>query len=242
MRPAETPAVAVLAGGRATRLGPLCADVPKALLPVDGRPFVAHQLELLRRNGVDRVVMCVGHLGEQIETYVGDGRGFDMRVDYSFDGPALRGTGGAIQAALPLLGEAFFVLYGDAYLDVDYRAVFRSFYKRDLEGLMTVCRNDNRWDRSNVVFREGLVTLYDKQRPTSDMHHIDYGLSVLGADAFDPTRDRASFDLAAVFAELINRERMGGFEVAGRFYEVGSAAGLEETRAFLSARSGSRGN
>lgn len=240
MRPTGSPAVAVLAGGRATRLGPLCADVPKALLPVDGRPFVAHQLELLRRNGVDRVVMCVGHLGEQIEAYVGDGRRFDMRVNYSFDGPSLRGTGGAIQAALPLLGEAFFVLYGDAYLDVDYQAVCRSFHGRDVGGIMTVYRNDNRWDRSNVVFREGVVTLYDKQRPTSDMHYIDYGLSVLGADAFDATCDRASFDLADVFADLVDRGRMGGFEVTSRFYEVGSATGLEETRAFFSARSGSR--
>lgn len=242
MRGHESPPVAVLAGGRATRLGALCEDIPKALLPVDDKPFVAHQLELLRRQGIDHVVMCVGHFGDQVEAYVGDGRNFGMQVDYSFDGPALRGTGGALQAALPLLGKAFFVLYGDTYLDVDYQAVYRAFKDDDVEGMMTVFRNEDRWDRSNVVFRDGRVTVYDKERTNSDMRHIDYGLSILRAEAFDSTRGRSAFDLGDLFVDLVRRGRMGGFEVNSRFYEIGSAAGIEDTRAFITARARSRRN
>ena len=115
--------VAILAGGLATRLGPLTQRLPKALLPVAGRPFIHWQLALLAQQGVTQVVLCAGHLGEQIQATVGDGSGFGMTVRYSFDGAVLLGTGGALKRALPMLGAAFFVLYGDSYLRCSFAAV-----------------------------------------------------------------------------------------------------------------------
>ena len=165
--------VAVLAGGLGTRLGAVTQTLPKSLVEVAGRPFVEHQLNLLRREGVERVVMCVGHLGEQIERAVGDGRRFALHVAYSFDGDTLMGTGGALRRALPLLGDAFFVLYGDSYLDLPLPPIERTFRVQNLPALMTIFRNEGRWDTSNVLFDGARIVAHDKRNLHPDMRHID---------------------------------------------------------------------
>lgn len=232
--------VAVLAGGLATRLRPLTERIPKALVEVAGKPFVEHQLDLLRRHGVNRVVLCVGYLGEMVEAAVGDGSRWGIDVRYAFDGGTLLGTGGALRKALPLLGEEFLVLYGDSYLDCDYRAVEAAFIASGKLGLMTVFRNANRWDRSNVVFTDGRIVRYDKRAHTPDMAYIDYGLGALQAKAFDPYPTETAVDLATIYQALLARNELAGFEVAQRFYEVGSPAGLEETQCYLRAKERSR--
>jgi NDP-sugar pyrophosphorylase family protein len=229
--------VAILAGGLATRLGPIVADTPKSLVNVGGRPFIFHQLELLRKNGITQVVVCTGHLGTKIQQVVGDGSAHGLRVDYSFDGPILLGTGGAIKKAVPLLGQEFFVLYGDSYLDIDYRAVSDAFHRSGKLGLMTVFKNEGRWDRSNVQVERGNVLAYDKKNPTPDMAYIDYGLGALKSAAFDQVPAGQPYDLADVYAGLVKRGELAGFEVTQRFYEVGSLAGLEETNAYLTNKS-----
>lgn len=225
--------VAILAGGLATRMRPLSERVPKVLLDVAGRPFALHQLELLRRHGVTRAVLCVGYLGEQVQAALGDGSRLGMRLEYVFDGPTLMGTGGALRQAIPLLGEAFLVLYGDAYLRCDYAAVARAFERSGKLGLMTVFHNANQWDRSNVLFADGRILRYDKRQPTPDMQHIDYGLGALRARAFERYPADQPLDLATVYENLVAQDQLAGFEVSQRFYEIGSPAGLEETRQFF---------
>src|SRR5271165_4562639 len=95
--------VAILAGGRARRLGPVTEHIPKLLVEVAGEPFFSHQLRLLRAAGLTRLVLCVGHLGEQVVERYGDGSAFGVRIEYVFDGPKLLGTGGALIQALPRL-------------------------------------------------------------------------------------------------------------------------------------------
>jgi prepilin-type processing-associated H-X9-DG protein len=225
--------VAILAGGLATRMRPLSERIPKVLLEVAGRPFALHQLELLRRHGLTHVVFCVGYLGEQVQATLGDGRELGMRLEYVFDGPILLGTGGALRRAVPLLGEAFLVLYGDAYLRCDYGAVVRTFLAGGTLGLMTVFRNGDQWDRSNVLFADGRILRYDKRAPTPGMQHIDYGLGALRAEAFAGYPEDQPLDLATVYQDLLARGQLAGFEVAQRFYEIGSPAGLEETRRYF---------
>jgi NDP-sugar pyrophosphorylase family protein len=228
--------VAILAGGRATRLHPLTETVPKALVDVAGRPFIDHQLALLRRRGLRRAVLCLGYLGEQVEAHLGDGARSGMELAYSHDGESPLGTGGALRRALPLLGAHCFVMYGDAYLDIDYRAMLADFLGRPEPALMAVLRNDGRWDRSNVLFRDGRLLRYDKDAPTSDMQHIDYGVALLRRAAVERIpRDRPS-DLSALYRDLVAEGMMVGHEVERRFYEIGSAAGLEEARAHLAVR------
>jgi NDP-sugar pyrophosphorylase family protein len=226
----------ILAGGLATRLRPISEHIPKVLVEVEGRPFAEHQLELLRQHGIGRVVFCIGHLGEQVETALGDGSRWGMELRYSFDGPTLMGTGGALRRALPLLGDAFLVLYGDAYLQCDYQAVARAFVQSGKLGLMTVFRNENQWDRSNVIFADGQIVRYDKQRRIPEMRHIDYGLGALRAEAFDRHPADQPIDLAVIYQDLLADGQLAGFEVSQRFYEIGSHAGLEETRHYFAQR------
>ncbi len=221
--------IAVLAGGLATRLRPITEKIPKALVDVAGQPFVFRQLDYMRQQGISRVVLCLGYLGEQVEAVVGDGSAFDLDVRYSWDGPRLLGTGGALRQALPLLGEQFFVFYGDSYLPIDFRAVERDFLASGKPALMTVLRNDDQWDKSNVLFRDGRIAEYNKQTPRPEMTHIDYGLGVMSASVLENTLANEPFDLADIYHELSVRGVLAGHEVFERFYEIGSHKGLDET-------------
>jgi len=234
--------VALLAGGLATRLRPITENIPKALVDIDGRPFIDHQLALLRRNGIRRVVMCLGYRGEMVRDHCGDGSRYEMDLKYSFDGEKLMGTGGALKRAAHLLvDDVFWVMYGDSYMDIDYRAVLDQFDRSGADALMTVLRNDNRWDSSNVVFRDGRLVRYDKKNRTPDMNYIDYGVALLrrGVAGRIPT-DRP-FDLAELYSSLVVEGRMVGYEVTHRFYEIGTPAALEETGRYLAARGSGSG-
>ena len=191
---------------------------------------------LLRANGITRVVVCAGYLGDMIQEYVGDGAKFDMQFRFAFDGPRLLGTAGALKQALPLLGEAFFVLYG-MYLPCDYGAIQTAFEQSGRLALMTVFRNDGRWDRSNVACIDGRILAYDKRCPTPQMRcHIDYGLGVFHCTAFAAVPEAQCYDLATLYQELLARGALAASEVEQRFYEIGSFAGLEETHQYLAAQ------
>jgi NDP-sugar pyrophosphorylase family protein len=227
------PALALLAGGLATRLRPHTLKVPKALIKVAGEPFIAHQLRLLKREHVPRVVLCVGYLGEQIEAFVGDGGQFGVAVDYCYDGPNFLGTGGAVRNALPHLGSEFVVMYGDSWLDTAFAPIVAAFYNSAKPALMTVFRNEGRWDVSNVQYENGVIQRYNKLERVSQMQHIDWGLSVVKADLLARQPADTAFDLAETYAELSRRGQLAGYEVATRFYEIGSPNGLRETEELL---------
>ena len=230
--------VAILAGGLATRLRPITGKIPKSLLPVAGKPFLAHQLELLQSRGIRRAVLCIGHLGEMIQREFGNGSAFGVQLEYSFDGPKLLGTGGAIKRALPLLSDEFFVLYGDSYLPVEYRPIAEFFRRSGKLGCMTVYRNEGRYDTSNVVFHDGEIAVYDKKNRPPEMRHIDYGLSLFKASVFESYSAGQPFDLAEVMGKLVREKQLAGYEVRERFYEIGSPAGLAELEILLKATAG----
>lgn len=230
----------ILAGGLGTRMRPFTDERPKALIPVGGSPFAALQLSLLAKQGVTDVVYAIGHLGDQIVDFVGDGSRWNVSVRYSRETGELLGTGGALRLALDdgLLDDCFFVLYGDSYLPVDFAAVHQTFLAAGLPALMTVVENCDQWDGSNAVYADGRVTLYDKRRTAreSPMRFIDYGLSVLTsgvvADLVPPGRP---LDLSDVFHQLSVTGRLAGYLTDRRFYEVGSPQGLEDLELLLKA-------
>ena len=222
--------VAILCGGLATRLRPRTETIPKSLLPVAGEPFLAHQLRLLARSGVTDVVLCAGYLGEQLQSFAGNGSRFGLSVQYSFDGPLLLGTAGALRNATRLLGDAFLVLYGDSYLRCDYAAVANAFERSGKEGLMTVYRNDGLFDTSNVDFDGETILVYNKRHSTPAMRYIDYGLGALRSHALG-----GEADLATVYERLVAAGQLAGYEVSERFYEIGSLAGLADAEQLLSA-------
>ena len=229
----------ILAGGFATRMRPLTEQIPKALIPAGGRPFIDHQLGWLDGHGVTDVVLCIGYKGADIRAHLEGGAGHGLRIRFVDEGANLRGTAGALRLALAegALEESFLVTYGDSFLPIDFGEVFRAYETSRRSALMTVFRNDGRWDTSNVIFDAGMVTLYDKQRrarPAEDFAFIDYGLSALSRDVVAreiPATEIA--DLADLFHRLSVRGDLAAFEVAQRFYEIGSPAGLEDFERWL---------
>jgi len=223
----------LLAGGKATRLRPVTETIPKSLLEVAGKPFIEHQLELIKRNNITQVVICVSYLGGQVREFVGDGSRYGLKIDYSFDGDTLLGTGGTIKNAFKLLDDKFFVMYGDSYLTADFKIISDYFLKGDKSGLMTVFKNEGKWDKSNIDFRDGKIINYDKSIENKNMEYIDYGLGILKKRAFEDFKNEKVFDLEAVYKNLLRKKELLGYEVSERFYEIGSFRGLEETQAFL---------
>lgn len=228
--------VAILAGGLATRLRPITESIPKSLVEVAGQPFVFYQLRWLQRQGIQKVVLCVGHLGGMIREAVGSGKRWGLEVDYSFDGEILLGTGGALKKATPLLGEEFFVFYGDSYLPIEFSQVERAFRASAKPALMTFLENEGRWDQSNVKASHGRLLAYNKKTPDASMQHIDYGLGILTAGPLATIPENRPFDLAELYRELSEKEQLAGLEIMTRFYEIGSKEGLAETETFLKSQ------
>jgi N-acetyl-alpha-D-muramate 1-phosphate uridylyltransferase len=237
----DFPPVIILAGGLGTRISPMYPDLPKALIPINNEPFIVHQLRLLARESVNEVILCVGHLSDQLRDYVGAGKDFGINVSYSYDGDKLLGTGGAVLKAMQNTSGSFAVLYGDSYLDTSFSSIKKAFYESKKLGLMTVYKNNNQWDKSNILCESGLVVAYNKKEPGPDMQFIDYGLSIFDHEAFKGFANKP-FDLSEVFSSLINKKQLAAYRVKDRFYEIGSPSGLEALRTYLSSKSPSFNN
>lgn len=228
------PRLALLVGGRATHLHPVTRTTPQSLIEMAGEPFLAHQLRLIRAGGIREVVLCCGFCGDQIEEFAGNGCEFDLSITYSHDGDRPLGTGGALRAALPLLGRWFLVMYGDSWLTEPLQPIWNAFLDSQQPALMTVFRNDNRWGASNVQYSHGLVLRYDENQSCPAMHHIDYGLEAMDASVL--TRWTVpDFDLADVLTALADHSLLAGYETAGRVYEIDSFPALRETEEVVAA-------
>lgn len=224
----------ILAGGLGTRMRPMTSTCPKTLLPVHGHPFAWHQLHWLASQGITEVVYSIGHHGDQIRRYWTEEPAPVPSIRYVDEGVHLRGTAGALRLALEqgALEERFFVIYGDSFLPVEFAPIWQAFERSNQPALMTVLRNEGRWDRSNVIYQLGRVVLYDKSA-SPGMQYIDYGLSCLRRELLD---NLTQSDLAALFHYLSLQGRLAGFEVHQRFYEIGSPAGLRDFEEYLAAR------
>lgn len=227
--------VAILAGGLATRLKSLAENTPKSMLRVSEKPFLQYQLDFLKRSNVRDIVLCLGYLGEAIESYFSNGKDFGVSIKYSYEDKLLD-TAGALRNAEKLLEDEFFVMYGDSYLFLDFEAAMSYFKKHDKLALMTVYKNYDRYDRSNVVVEGNLVKRYSKREKTKDMVYIDYGASILRKRTLDMVPQNQVYPLEELFAQLIEQKELLAFEVKERFYQIGSLEGLQEFERFISER------
>ena len=218
----------ILAGGLGTRVQSRIGPIPKSMLLIRGKPFLEYQLSLLRENGIREILLCVGYLSDLLERHFGDGKKFGVKLTYSYEKERLLGTGGALRNALPFLEESFYLLYGDSYLEVSFPDVYHSLERRDCPVLITVYRNEDRWDASNVVFDKGEVKMYDKRKTAPGMDYIDYGLAVFKRAAVEKIPAGVPYDLADLYSRLAREGKLGGREVFERFYEVGSPQGIKD--------------
>jgi len=219
--------VAILSGGLGTRLGLLTKDTPKSMIRICGKPFLEYQLELLKKSNLKEIVLCVGYLKDKIESYFGNGSRFGVKIEYSEEEKPL-GTAGALRNAENILGDDFLVLNGDSYLAINYREVIEKYKLGNKLGLMVVYKNNNKYDKSNVMIANELVTNYDRSGQIENMNYIDYGLSIINKKALEFVPQGKFFQLDEVYRELVKRREMMAFETQVRFYEIGSVQGLED--------------
>lgn len=232
------PTLAILAGGMATRLRPITETIPKSMVEVAGEPFLAHQLRLAHRQGFRRIVLLIGHLGEQIKAFAGDGSAFGLSVAYAHDGEIRRGTGGALRAARYYFDEHVFVTYGDSYLNIAVEPIWEAYCRASMPAMMTVLHNRDRWDLSNVQFNGRMVLSHDKTLSGQPgIEWIDYGLSVYRTEIIAKWPEPEPFDLSNVSKTLAERGELAGYVVTQRFYEIGKPEGLAEANAYLTAKS-----
>jgi MurNAc alpha-1-phosphate uridylyltransferase len=226
----------ILAGGLATRLGERARELPKALLPIAGKPFLAWQIAALARSGFSEVVLCIAHFGAQIRDFLGDGAAFGVTAAYSEDGPELLGTGGALRRALPLLGASFLVTYGDSYLPFDYAAPLRDLNAHpEALGTMSVFENNDAWDSSNTEVRGETVLRYEKGGMDAALRYIDYGALALRRSVLTERPADVRFGLEQVQAELARAGTLRAYPASERFYEIGSELGIRDLEAKLAS-------
>lgn len=225
--------VAILAGGLATRLRPTTDSIPKSMIEIEGKPFIEYQLDMLSKQRITDVVLCIGYLGDQIERHVGDGCKFGVKVKYSYEEKKLLGTAGALKNAEHLLNEQFFVIYGDSYLFLDFAAVVAYLKRFNKLGLMAVYKNNNQFDKSNVVIENNLVKVYDKKHKIEGMHYIDYGAMLLRKRLLDLIPDGQFCALEDVLIPVVEQGELLAYKVQKRFYEVGSIEGINEFRKYI---------
>jgi len=225
--------IVIICGGLATRLGELTKNIPKSMMDVDGKPFLQHQIENLKKHGFDEFILCVGYLSKKIKNYFGNGEKFEVKIKYSYDGEKPLGPIGAIKNAEDLLDEDFFILYGDSYLTVDYKKAYSKYKKCKKPACMVVYKNYNKYDKSNLIIKNNLVVGYGEDARTKDMVYVDYGTSILSKKTLDLIPENTMFSTGEFFSKLIENKELCAFEAKKRFYHIGNPEALEELRKYI---------
>jgi len=221
--------IAIMCGGLATRLGSLAANIPKSMIDIDGKPFLEHQIEMLKKHNITDIVLCVGHLSDKIEDYFGNGNKFGVNIKYSQDGDKALGPIGAIKNAESLLDDVFFIMYGDSYLSVDFQKAYSFFKEHDKLGLMVVYKNNDKYDKSNLIIKDNMVVGYKEKGAA----YIDYGTSIISKKALDLVPKNTMYSTGKFFSDLISKKELLAFEAEKRFYHIGNPDALGELRNYI---------
>ena len=220
----------ILCGGLATRLGDISKETPKSMIKIGGKPFLEHQIDFLKNSSIKDIILCVGHLSEKIEDYFGNGKDFGVKITYSHDGDKPLGPIGAVKNAEPLLEDTFFIMYGDSYLTADLQKAYSFFKQNNKLGLMVVYKNNNRYDKSNIVTKDNMVLSYGE----NDATYIDYGTSILRKKTLEFIPKNTFFTTGDLFTKLIEEKELLSYEVKERFYHIGNPEALKEFRKYIS--------
>lgn len=226
----------ILAGGEGTRLRPLTLTLPKPMIPIHGKPFLAYTLELLRSNGIHDVVMLVGYLHEYIEDYFGDGKRFDVSITYSYS-PVGTDTGTRLQHAYALLQEKFLLLYGDNYWPLQVNELTDFFAKKKKKALVTVYRNVDHSTKNNMmVDDQGLVVAYDRSRTQKNLNGVDIGFFILGKNVLEDTpRKNFSFE-GVIIPNLIAEKQLVGFLTDQPYYGLSTPDRIPAIQKYFQSR------
>jgi NDP-sugar pyrophosphorylase family protein len=225
----------ILAGGLGTRLGAITQHVPKPMVPVAGKPYLEHQIVLLRRQGIADLVLLTGYLGGQIGNYFGDGSPWGVSIRYSQEATPI-GTGGALRDARELLAPQFLLIYGDSYLPLNYANVLRRLAAAQVCGVMVVYDNSlgDTSVRNNVAVGGSLVSRYDKTSDDAELRYVEAGVLAFERSLVEriPARGVVSLE-QDIFPVLIAEKQMAAYITTQRFYDIGTPARLRAIEAYL---------
>lgn len=225
--------IVIICGGLATRLGNLAKKTPKSMMDINGKPFIEHQIEMLKKQNIKNIVLCTGHLSEKIESYLGDGKNFGVDIKYSYDGGKRLGPMGAVKNAESILEKDFFIMYGDSYIFVDFNKVY-DFYKENNELVcMVVYKNKNKYDKSNLIVENNRVIGHKDLKVEGKIEYIDYGTSILNKKSLDFIPKDSFFSTEDFFKKMIKKNQLLAYEIKKRFYHIGNPKALEEFRNFV---------
>lgn len=226
----------ILAGGRGTRLKPLTDERPKPMIEFHGRPFLEYLLELLRSQGVEKVLLLVGYKGEWIRRHFGDGSRLGLEIEYSCS-PESADTGRRLKRAYELLDPHFLLLYCDNYWPLRFADMWSQFLCNGTPAMITVYRNLDRYSRDNVrVDGSGCVVAYDKSRTAPGLQGVEIGFAVLPRTMVANLPDANVSLEATLYPELVKRRQLSAYVTDHRYYSVGSHDRLSVTEAFLARR------
>ena len=222
----------ILAGGRGTRLAPLTDARPKPLVEIAGRPFLDHLLEMIRGQGIERVVMLLGYRAEMIVDHLGDGSRFGLEIVHSVT-PEADETGRRLRAAAELLDPEFLLMYCDNYWPLPLERLWRRYESSGVPMQITVYDNVDGYTRDNVRVEDGLVTVYDKSRTAPGLHGVDIGYAILRRELLDRLPDSNPSFEAALYPDLVAERKLAAFVTGHRYYSIGGHARLPLTEAFF---------
>lgn len=218
----------ILAAGLGTRLRPLTNTIPKPLLPVGGTPLIVWNLLLLKRHGIDRVVINLHHLGPMIEQVLGDGSQFGIRIIYSRE-PVILGTGGGIKQAEPhFSGEPVLILNGDTLVEMDLGAVW-DVHRTSHAAATMVLREDPdamTWGLVEVGEEDRIVRITGKglSSPSSVKHRMFAGIHILHPRLLQNVpKGVASSIIDPYIAALERGDRIVGYDLHGYWSDIGTA-------------------
>ena len=226
----------ILAGGRGERLRPLTDTVPKPMIAFHGTPFLDYLLELLREQGIERVVLLLGYLPEAIRSYCGDGSRWGLSIDYAVS-PVEDDTGRRLQQAASKLDPIFLLMYCDNYWPLQLDRLWRQFSAAEASAAFVVYRNDDRHTRDNVaVDADGFVTRYDKDRTAAGLRGVEIGFAICRREALALLPDgNPSFE-REVYPRLAAQRKLRALVTDHRYYSVSSPERLPATEQFLARR------
>ena len=218
----------ILSGGKGTRVKKYTKKIPKCLIEINGKPFLYHQLEYLKKNNIKNVIVSVNYLGGKISSYLKKNIDF-INTKIVNDGKRPLGTGGAIIKSLRFLKKNFYIIYGDSYLNFNLKKLAK---KKNL-ATMAIFRNNNKYDKSNIELKKLGKIFYHKNNENKKLKYIDYGVSYVNKRIFKEIKKNIKFNLPDFFDEISKRNMLSGYKVIKRFYEIGSYNGIKDLKNYL---------
>lgn len=229
----------ILAGGLGTRLRPVTEKIPKAMVSINGKPFLRHLLELLGEQNISDILLCTGYLGEQVKAYFGDGKSLELRIKYREEKGALLGTGGALKQAQSLMAEHCLVLNGDTYLPIDYNEMAVTYFGRGKKALTAVYANQKNTGVKNNLALSGddTVTRYDKGGTGPGLNYVEAGALIIQRQALDLIPDKYPVAIEkGLYPSLIAQRELGAYITNQRFYDIGTPEQVLVFEEFLRER------